>query len=81
VAVTLKSGVRLEADIVVIGAGVRPTTDFLQGALPLERDGSLRVTKELAVEGQSDIYAAGALPRARLSVCVCVRACGAVHRC
>ena len=59
VALKLKSGERLEADIVVIGAGVAPTTDFLKGVLTLGRDGSVMVDATLAVTGVKNIYAAG----------------------
>ena len=52
----LKSGETLEADLVVMGVGVEPATDFLQGVERME-DGGLRVDEHLrAADG---LYAAG----------------------
>ena len=55
-AVVLADGSRIEADLVVMGTGVRPATDFIQG-VELEHDGSLRVDERLRV--REDVYAAG----------------------
>ena len=55
--VALKSGDTLPADLVVLGIGVRPATDFLREALPLTKDGGLRVGPHLDV--QEGIWAAG----------------------
>jgi len=44
---------------VIIGAGVAPTTEFLKGAFPLEKDGSLVTDEFLAVQGAPDVFAAG----------------------
>lgn len=58
--VTLASGERLSADLVVIGFGVRPVTDYLHG-VPLNDDGSVSVDATLKVaEG---LYAAGDIAR------------------
>ncbi|MCC3155916.1 FAD-dependent oxidoreductase [Hymenobacter sp. 15J16-1T3B] len=55
--VTLQSGDTLPADLVVLGIGVQPATDFLREALPREKDGGLAVDAHLRVaEG---IWAAG----------------------
>jgi NADPH-dependent 2,4-dienoyl-CoA reductase/sulfur reductase-like enzyme/nitrite reductase/ring-hydroxylating ferredoxin subunit len=55
-AVVLDSGKRLEADMVVLGAGVRPVTHFLEG-VTLEEDGGVVVDSRLrAADG---LYAAG----------------------
>ena len=65
VGISLKSGERLDADVVIIGAGVAPTTEFLKGAFPLEKDGSLVTDEFLAVQGAQDVFAAGPLQRWR----------------
>jgi NADPH-dependent 2,4-dienoyl-CoA reductase/sulfur reductase-like enzyme/nitrite reductase/ring-hydroxylating ferredoxin subunit len=59
--VALKDGTSLDADIVVLGVGVAPATDFLRdnAALRLERDGSIKTDKNFAVTGASDVYAIG----------------------
>lgn len=55
-AVTLDNGERLEADMVVVGAGVRPVTHFLEG-VELDEAGGVVVDSRLrAADG---IYAAG----------------------
>lgn len=51
-AVVLKgTGERLEADMVVIGAGVLPNTELLRDHVSLERDGSVIVDQFLQVQG------------------------------
>lgn len=57
VAVRLESGQRLPADVVILGVGVRPATDFLQEAFELEKDGGLRVDARLCAA--EHVYAAG----------------------
>jgi apoptosis-inducing factor 3 len=55
-AVVLENGERLEADLVVVGVGVRPATDFLKG-VGLSKDGGVIVDEHLcAADG---LYAAG----------------------
>ncbi|MDQ3802444.1 MAG: FAD-dependent oxidoreductase [Acidobacteriota bacterium] len=55
-AVVLDSGERVEADLVVVGVGVRPATDFLEG-VELHKDGGVYVDRHLrAADG---VYAAG----------------------
>ncbi len=54
--VVLNNGEHLPADVVLIGTGVRPATDFLHG-IALEEDGSLRVDAGMQV-GQA-LWAAG----------------------
>ncbi len=55
-AVVLQSGERIEADLVVMGVGVKPATGFLQN-LNLLADGSVKVNEYLQVN--NDVYAAG----------------------
>jgi NADPH-dependent 2,4-dienoyl-CoA reductase/sulfur reductase-like enzyme len=54
--VTLENDVQLPADLVVIGIGVSPATDFIQG-LKLAEDGAVIVDEHL--QAADDIYAAG----------------------
>ncbi|RDW61239.1 putative AIF-like mitochondrial oxidoreductase (Nfrl) [Aspergillus mulundensis] len=61
-AVHLQDGTILPADVVILGVGVRPATDFLQGnpALTLEKDGSLKVDEHFSVPGlNNDVFAIG----------------------
>jgi NAD(P)H-nitrite reductase large subunit len=59
-AVTLESGERLAADLVVIGFGVKPVTGYVQG-VEVNEDGSISVDATLkAAEG---LYAAGDIAR------------------
>ncbi|HEY6186355.1 MAG TPA: FAD-dependent oxidoreductase [Pyrinomonadaceae bacterium] len=54
--VVLDSGERIEADLVVVGVGVRPATGFLEG-VQLHEDGGVYVDRHLlAADG---VYAAG----------------------
>jgi len=55
-AVILKSGERIEADLVLVGIGVRPATDFLRD-IPKLGDGSVKVDEHFKVA--KDVYAAG----------------------
>ena len=59
--VQLKDGTVLEADLVIEGVGVRPSTDYLQDSkeVKLEEDGSVRVNEHFEVESQKDVYAIG----------------------
>lgn len=54
--VTLDDGTELDADLVLMGVGVRPATDFLRG-IELEPDGSVLVDELLRV--RDGVYAAG----------------------
>ncbi|KAI6296326.1 hypothetical protein MCOR33_007056 [Pyricularia grisea] len=60
-AVLLKSGESLPADIVILGVGVAPATEFLRGnaGVQLLQDGSLEVDTAFAVTGVKDVYALG----------------------
>ncbi|KAL9039284.1 MAG: hypothetical protein Q9180_002623 [Flavoplaca navasiana] len=59
--VSLKDGTNLPADLVVLGVGVTPATEYLQenGAIQLEKDGSIRTNESFEVEGHSGVYAIG----------------------
>ena len=59
--VQLKTGQTLPADLVVLGVGVRPATDFLQKAFSLEKDGGLAVNEQL--QAAPNVYAAGDIAR------------------
>ncbi|MFZ2108485.1 MAG: FAD-dependent oxidoreductase [Roseiarcus sp.] len=55
-AVVLEDGRRLPADLVVVGVGVRPATDFVEG-VARAKDGGLPVDASMRVA--QDVYAAG----------------------
>lgn len=59
--IKLKDGTKLEADLVILGTGVKPATSFLKenSAVTLEEDGSLRTDESFAVQGLKDVYAIG----------------------
>lgn len=58
--VVLKGGQKLEADLVIEGVGVRPSTDYLKdSSLGLEKDGSVAVDESFAVKGMKDVFAIG----------------------
>ncbi|KAG2182084.1 hypothetical protein INT43_007011 [Umbelopsis isabellina] len=59
--VKLKDGTNLPADVVVLGVGVGPQTDYLKNSksFKLEEDGSLKVDQHFKVEGFDNIYATG----------------------
>ena len=58
--VELKDGTSLPADVVILGVGVRPATDYLKdSSVNLEKDGSLLVDEHFLVKGQKDVYAVG----------------------
>ncbi|MBN1569021.1 MAG: FAD-dependent oxidoreductase [Acidobacteria bacterium] len=61
-AVLLKNGDRIETDVVLIGIGVKPNTDYLQG-VPRESDGSIKI--DAYFRAAEDIYAAGDIARFR----------------
>jgi len=60
-AVHLKDGTVLEADLVIEGIGVRPSTDYLKDCkeIKLLDDGSVRVNESFEVEGLKDVFAIG----------------------
>jgi apoptosis-inducing factor 3 len=60
-AVVLDNGDRLDADLVVVGIGVRPATEFLQGLELHPKDGSVQVDEYL--QAADRVYAAGDIAR------------------
>lgn len=60
-AVKLKDGTELEADLVILGVGVAPATEYLKdnSEVQLNKDGSVSVNESFAVQGLSDVYAIG----------------------
>ena len=63
-AVVLKSGKRLPADFVILGAGVIPKTDYLNGSgIKLDKDGGITVNSSMAIPGTTGIYAVGDIAR------------------
>ncbi|KAH9900302.1 hypothetical protein F4778DRAFT_782407 [Xylariomycetidae sp. FL2044] len=59
--VHLKDGTKLEADLVILGVGVAPATEFLKEnkVVRLEQDGSLKTDENFLVTGLKDVYAIG----------------------
>ncbi|KAJ5201528.1 Pyridine nucleotide-disulfide oxidoreductase dimerization [Penicillium cinerascens] len=58
-AVHLKDGSVLQADVVVLGVGVRPATDFLGDAIKLEKDGSVATDSHFLIPESEDVFAIG----------------------
>ncbi len=60
-AVKLKDGTSIEANLVILGVGVAPATEYLKdnSSVRLEKDGSLRVDENFQVEGLEDVFAIG----------------------
>lgn len=60
-AVKLKDGSSVDADLVILGVGVAPATEYLKDNLSvnLEKDGSLRVDENFQVKGLEDVFAIG----------------------
>ncbi|MGE5682887.1 MAG: FAD-dependent oxidoreductase [Bacillota bacterium] len=52
----LSNGEEIETDIVIVGIGVKPATDFIHG-IEFEKDGSLRADEFFRIS--EDVYAAG----------------------
>ncbi|KAK3317143.1 cytochrome P450 [Cercophora scortea] len=59
--VHLKDGTKLEADLVILGVGVAPATEYLKdnSVVRLEQDGSLKTDESFSVVGLKDVYAVG----------------------
>ncbi|KAL2913102.1 Apoptosis-inducing factor 1 [Polyrhizophydium stewartii] len=62
--VVLKSGKKIPADVVILGAGVFPQTTYLKDSgITLDRDGGITVTAGMQVPGAEDVYAVGDIAR------------------
>ncbi|KAL8834941.1 MAG: hypothetical protein Q9170_003518 [Blastenia crenularia] len=59
--VSLKDGTNLPADLVILGVGVSPATEYLQNnsAIQLEKDGSIRTNESFEVASQPGVFAVG----------------------
>lgn len=58
--ISLKGGEKLEADLVILGIGVSPATEYLKNSgIELEKDGSVRVDDNFRINGVEDAYAVG----------------------
>jgi len=64
-AVVLQDGTKIKADVIVVGAGVIPSTEFLKNSagFTLEKDGSIKVNENFKVEGLENVYAIGDIAR------------------
>ncbi|KAL7276196.1 Apoptosis-inducing factor 1 [Rhizina undulata] len=59
-AVALKGGEKIEADLVILGVGVAPATDYLKNSgIELEKDGSVQVDDCFRIKGVENAYAVG----------------------
>nr|POE79821.1 apoptosis-inducing factor 1 [Quercus suber] len=59
--VHLKDGTELEADLVIEGVGVKPSTDYLKdnSSIQLQKDGSVSTDEAFRVKGLKDVFAIG----------------------
>jgi pyruvate/2-oxoglutarate dehydrogenase complex dihydrolipoamide dehydrogenase (E3) component len=58
--VALKSGENIPADLVILGVGVAPATEYLKASgIKLEEDGSVAVDDHWRIKGMEDAYAVG----------------------
>ena len=53
------NGETIPADVIIMGVGVTPATEFLKGTLDLEKDGGVKVDELLRVNKVKDVYAIG----------------------
>jgi NADPH-dependent 2,4-dienoyl-CoA reductase/sulfur reductase-like enzyme len=62
--VVLKSGEKIECDLVILGAGVVPKTDYLKSSgITLDKDGGISVDAHMAVPGVENVFAIGDISR------------------
>ncbi|KAI8920504.1 hypothetical protein BC831DRAFT_479339 [Entophlyctis helioformis] len=62
--VVLKSGEKIPADVVILGAGVVPQTSYLkESGVKLDRDGGITVNGDMTVPDVDDVYAVGDIAR------------------
>jgi NADPH-dependent 2,4-dienoyl-CoA reductase/sulfur reductase-like enzyme len=60
--VELTDGTKLEADLVLIGVGIQPSTQFVGREIEMARDGAIEVNPFLRTS-HPDIFAAGDVAR------------------
>lgn len=58
-AVHIKGLDPIPANFILMGTGVAPATSFLDGVIPLEKDGGVMVDEYLRVKGYKNVYAIG----------------------
>ncbi|WVN85415.1 uncharacterized protein L203_100561 [Cryptococcus depauperatus CBS 7841] len=58
-AVHIKGLDPIPANFILMGTGVVPATSFLDGVIPLEKDGGVMVDEYLRVKGYKNVYAIG----------------------
>jgi NADPH-dependent 2,4-dienoyl-CoA reductase/sulfur reductase-like enzyme len=62
--VVLRDGRRIDADFVILGAGVIPSTGFLKGSgIEVDKDCGITVSASMEVPGHEDVYAIGDVAR------------------
>ena len=59
--VELEGGEKIPADLVILGVGISPATEYLKdnASFNLQKDGSLEVDGYMRVKGVEDVYAIG----------------------
>lgn len=58
--IALKGGEKIDADLVILGVGVAPATEYLKNSgIELEKDGSVKVDDNWRIKGVKDAYAVG----------------------
>ncbi|KAJ8062254.1 hypothetical protein OCU04_008802 [Sclerotinia nivalis] len=59
--IQLKDGTTLDADLVILGTGISPATEYLKDnkSIELRKDGSLTTDEHFLVSGLKDVYAIG----------------------
>lgn len=58
--VTLKNSEKIPANIVILGAGVIPQTNYLKSSgINLDKDGGISVDSHMSIPGSEGIYAVG----------------------
>ncbi|KAH6877211.1 monodehydroascorbate reductase [Thelonectria olida] len=60
-AVFLKDGTEIQTDVLILGVGVAPATEYLKNnkAITLEKDGSIKTDENYSIAGLDDVYAIG----------------------
>jgi NADPH-dependent 2,4-dienoyl-CoA reductase/sulfur reductase-like enzyme len=60
-AVFLKDGTEIQTDVLILGVGVAPATEYLKNnkEVTLEKDGSIKTDENYSIAGLDDVYAIG----------------------